>query len=316
MATVQSCALLRGGATASTDEVAVNHYQLRYIVTTNGSMAPADVAAGALSASPHPLPSLWSSYSYEGDTDAYSYARGYSVECDRDSTKIYYVIVSYRPLEPGDGVTDSAAADPINAQVNPLIRPPVFWWDREVYTQMHYRDNAGNMIRTKAFGYYEHDVELERTRGVLVAEMNLQTLAQVIDVSQKYDGAVNKTAWTVGGITIPARGALCREISSGPPVTEAGYRYYHVVFRFAMAGKFANGSQKTWDHEFPEYGRYYWKKVAGEYERDSNGFRKRFKVDDPVPLNDDGTERDPELPVLYTAWRVRPEEDFNLLPWY
>ena len=309
MPTVQSCSRMRGSITADADEVNMGTYSIRYLVITDGEMGPQSVANGALSASPHALPAMWSKWNYGGDTDNYSFARKYKVECDPDSVLKYYVTVTWAPLDPGDG-SQSVGGNPINSVTNPVNRSAVMWWDREVYTMAALRDKDGKAIVNKCQDYYPEDIELEYTRGVLVVEKNYSTLGQVIALSQQYDGAVNSSSWTIqggppNGSIIQPRCALCREISSGAPQTEQGYTFFHVVFRFALRAG-------TWDEPKIECGQFHWSKTGSEYDEFA-GHRKVTDAKKIVPLNTDGTRLADGADFITTSWRIRREVDFNTL---
>jgi hypothetical protein len=306
MPSVTSCAYDRDVCEASVDELNMGTYTLGFIVLTDGVMGPQAVANAALLGSPHPLPSLWSTYSYQGDTDSLSYARRYHVTRDGSVLK-YKITVTYLPPEPAGA--PMGGGTPVNAEPNPLERDPIFWWDREVFTRVVHRDKDGELIQNKAEGLYPHDVELEKTRGVLVIEFNVATLAQVIQISRKYDQAINSAPWNIGGGTVPTRAALCREVSSSPPQTEHGYSYFHMSLRFAFQDEGG-----TWEYGIPEWGQFHWEKDSeGEYITTRTGHRTRVNAGEPVKLNEDGTRKEDGGEAIVTAWRIRREEDFNTL---
>lgn len=309
MASVISCNRMRGSISGSSNEVNMSTYKVRYQVITDGEMGPQSVFAAALSASPDPVPAGWSTWSYLTDSDPTSFARDFEVSCDPDTSTRYYIDVTYRPPDAGEG-SQTVGGDPINKITNPTLRDPVMWWDREVYTQIALKDKDGKAIVNKCQDYYPDDIELEHTRGVLVIEANYATLGEVIDLSRNYDGAVNSSTWSIAGRTVLPRCALCREVSSGAPQTEQGYTFFHVVFRFALRAG-------TWDEAKIETGQFHWtKKSDGSYDVISiggNTYRKHTDAGCMVPLNDDGTRRAEDQPYVVTNWRVRPEVDFNAL---
>lgn len=308
MPSVLSCAYDVSTANAEFDQHNLGRYEIGFIVTTDGLMGPQSVANGALLSSPHPLPSLWSTYSYQGDVDNFSWARGYTVRRDPDSRKLYYVQVKYLPLEPGEG-SQTESEDPVESEPNPLDRAPVVWWDREVTTELVTRDIDGKTIRNKCEDYYPEEDEIEKPKGILVVEKNVATLGEVVSLSRTFDNAVNGSPWSIGGVSVPSRAAKCNQVSSSAPCTEAGYTYFRVVFRFSFAE-----DGKTWDLLKSELGRFHWTKTAGgSYEM----FKNRRAVTDAkkiVGLADDGTRLDDGQPLTITAWRVRREANFNTLP--
>lgn len=288
-------------------------YQLRYEIMMASLSGPLNVCIQALTGSPHPLPSLWSTYSYAGDTDAHSFAKRYQIDGDEKRLDRYYVTVFYEPAEPGEipdisnHTTPNAA--PIKSEPNPLLRSPVYWWDREVVAKTSTVDVNGYAHRNYAGELYEDLIEFEAPRSLLVVEFPVASNNDFIDLSQKYDQAVNAAQWTFKLKNYPARNVLCREVSCSPLIAEGQYRYYTATLRFAFAP-----TGKTWDVPIPEMGRsYYTKKPSGVFETDPAGYKKRTVVDYLVPLEMDGTRRSDDQPVLVTQTRPHREIDFNPL---
>jgi hypothetical protein len=305
---VVSCTLMREvSGDAQADEMNRGRYQLRYQIVTNSLMGPNAVANAALLAAPHPLPSLWSTYSYQGSTDSLSYARSYDVKHDPKSNSLWYITVQYEPPEPGEWPISGGA--PIKSEPVPWNRDPVLWWDREVYTSIENHDKDDKAIVNKCSVFYEDIIELDKPRGVLVIEFNVQTLAEVIAYTREFDQAVNSVTWTAMGT--PPRMALCREVASGPPQAEHGYSFFHLAFRIVFSDDGA-----TWDYRMPEMGEFHWKKnTVGEYILDE-GNRQRFRPAGGglVALAADGTRLDDGQDIIFTEWRIRREVDFNQLP--
>jgi hypothetical protein len=305
----------------------------------------ANLAAGptpGAGLSPHPLPHMWTTYDHPAaaaasgaitveENDVLSRARSYSVQADPKSDNRWFITVQFRPADPGEAsIADSTT--PINSVASPVARAPIYWWDREVFNQVVNHDREGKAIRTKAESLYPDVIELERARSVLVVEFNVKSMAEVAYYSNAFDGAVNVSSWTVQGITAPPRFALCREVAAGPPVSEivssSPYTYFHLTFRFVFAGSTfssagppPNSSQpitltgNNWDHRMAELDDVYWKKNSqGSYIMDADGKRQRFVTEGQVALDNDGTRLDDGQDVLFTAWRVRREVDFNHLP--
>jgi hypothetical protein len=337
MPSVTACQLLehgeRGCGNAEVDELNIGTYTLTYQVFTDGILGPQAVANGALSSSPHALPARWSTYLHPttSESDPLSRARRYSVQADPETKFRWFITVTFMPPDPGEVLIGGTT--PIKATEIPVNRDPVYWWDREVFNVIVNHDREGKAIRTKAESLYPDIIELERARAVLVVEFNVKTMAEVAYYTNAFDGAVNSTSWTVQGITAPERFALCREVSCGPPISEvvssAAYNYFHLTFRFVFAGNQFTGfgppptpgqpitlSGNPWDYRMAEIDDSYWQKnESDEYILNSEGFRQRFLPEAGYcALNDDGTRRDDGLDVLFTAWRIRREVDFNFLP--
>lgn len=321
MPSVQTCTLDRS-VSASVDKLGLGTYKLRYIVTTDGAMGPKALALGALSASPHALPAFWATYNYLSEQDYLSFAQEYEIERDPDSLTLYYITVNYKPAERGeisgnDGNT-STVGEPINAIATPSARTPVLWWDRETYTRKVEKAFDGEAIVNSCYSPYEDCHEEEETRGVLVVEFNVTTIAAMIQLSSIYERATNSTSWNKFGQTYPARTVVCRQVSSLQPFTESvSTAYYRVSMRFAFADYDQSKGWDTWDATYIQNGSCYWKKSeSGVYVDDADGFHKRFPLPngEPVLLKADGTRLpDGETPVT-KRFRVKREVDFNSLP--
>lgn len=316
MPSVTGCFLERS-ISCSVDSQLIGTYKLRYRVMTDAAAGPETVANGAVLSSPHPLPNMWQTWSYLGDTDSLSYAQEYTFTRSDESLTVNYVDVTFKPLPPGDHAEKKEGDDEgeaINSEPNPMERKTVFWWDREIYTKIVERDREEKAILNPLKRQYDVNVEEEATRGVLVAEINVATLGEVIALSKKFERAVNSTAWDIGGESIPARNAVCREVSAGPPVAEHGYTFYRVVFRFAFQDE-----GDTWDHPMAQRGYSCWVKNTGtgEYLYTGGNPDRRRTVDFPEPicLNEDGTYLDDEdgTPII-KKWRIKREVNFNELP--
>src|SRR4051794_40711420 len=77
-------------------------YKLKYNVVMQTLCGPRNVLAQSWTGSPHAVPSPWSTYSYQGDTDEHSYAQTYSVSRNPQSQQLYYVEVNFGPAAPED----------------------------------------------------------------------------------------------------------------------------------------------------------------------------------------------------------------------
>ncbi len=296
-------------STLKTDRVngTAGTYTLKYNIMMASVAGPINVLTAALAGSPHPVPSLWATYSYGGDTDSKSYAKSFQVDRDPKHNARYYVTVEYEPLEPGEAIESTGA--PVNAEPNPLLRKPVFWWDRTVHSDLDIHDHSGVVIRNAANDLYQELVEHDRTKGVLVAEFNVATTGDFIDLQRTYENHVNAGSWTIRGRALPARTVLCREVACSPAKVETTFIYFRVSMRFAFTE-----SGFTWDVNRAEMGQaYYTKDSGGAYVMDGDN-RKRTDVGSVVPLNLDGTRRDDGEPVLITSWRVKSEADYGALP--
>lgn len=307
-AEVLSCNLDRTPSELATIKAGVGagKYTLRYILITDVISGPLNLILSAYGATPNPLPSLWSTYSYQGDTDSSSYAKTYKVDRDPKNNTLYYVTVTYEPAE--DGEVPDGGGDPIKSEPVPINRAPVFWWDREVTTRVEPTDGSGATVRNYANNLYEELIEHERARGQLVVEFNVATQAEVVDFSRTYDQAVNSSTFTFKTRSLPPRTVMVREISGSAAIEEGTYTFYTISMRLAFADL-----NRTWDVPMPEMSQTHFTKTSGVYDLDQGGFIKRTDAGSLVPLNADGTRRSDTQTILVTNWRMRREVDFGPL---
>lgn len=289
-------------------------YPVRYICEmADGTSGPLNVYTQGLTTGATPLPSLWQTYSYQGDTDSKSYAKSFQFEREPKNPKVWYVTVTYKPAEPGElpDITNPTTPNgsPIKSEPNPFLRSPVYWWDRDVSTVVSTVDVNGYVHRNYAGDFFQDLVEHDEAQSILVIEFPVHSNNDFIALSQAYDRSVNATAWTFKQRSYAARTVKCKEVSCSPLITEGSYRYYTVSMRFAFAP-----TGKTWDDPIPQMGRsYYTKLPSGAFETDANGYKKRTTVDYDVPLEADGTRRADDQPVLVAQIRARREVDYNPL---
>lgn len=285
----------------------VGSYKVRYNIMMAGISGPLNVWTQAQGGSPDAAPAMWATYSFQGDTDTHSFCKSVSVERDPKHNYRYYLTASYEPCEPGE-IPDGGGS-PIMSVANPVSRKPVYWWDRELSTRVEAVDQAGSTVRNAANNLYEELIETERAKGLLVIEWNLSTMAELIDLSRKYDQAVNATTWSFKERLFPDRSVMVRSISGGTCKTEGAYTYYPVAMRLAFAD-----IGKTWDVTKPEMGQtHYVKDSTGAYVT-TGTFRQRVDAGSLVPLNSDGTRREDSAEPITSVWRIRREADFAAMP--
>ena len=265
------------------------------------------------------MPAKYSTFSYQGDADAYSYQLRASIKSlyKRDSNYHWLITAYYSPLDE----SRTTFKNPDDFQANPLLRPTSWWWDREVYTENLTKDKDGKPLLNTANQPFDETIEQEATRGVLVAEKNVATLNQVIATNYTFENSVNQTTWnysnaqTGDSFSAPPRSVLCREASSGQVIVEGAYRYYRLTMRFAIqqAATASDPLGGTWDRFLLN---------TGFKAKDPNNLnapaqpvlRKGKQVSEPVLLKQDGSDAEDDInEVHYVRARTRPEVDYNAL---
>lgn len=306
MPSVTSCTLKRVFDPSSVDQLNRSTYVLTYDIKTDGILGPKTLRTQAETASPHPLPSYGSTYSYQGETDAAAYAQGFSFSPHENQQNWVIGTVGFQPL-PDDN-------DPTIFEPNPFLRSPIGWWDREAYNKIFVFDNANKRIANKAHKPYELGPEKQLHRGILVATYNVATLAEVGITMGNYIDRTNSSPWTVLGWQIPSRCALCQDVASGPPIKQGAYTYYALEMRFIF-------DLNTFDEPLVEQGYQALLKKDGEYEfvnptapDDEKIFKYTAAEAEPFLLAEDGTRLGKDLPGVTTKWRLYKEANFNALP--
>lgn len=297
---------------AQLDSTVGGSYTLRYVVRTASAASPISVIVGGQTIGTggmDQIPQLWSTYSYKGDTDAYSFCKSIDVERSSGSDTLYYVTCSFEPCE--DGELPEGDSTPRDATQNPTSRPPRIWWDREVYSHIPTVDNAGKVITLPTKALYDDVIEKERTRAILVVEWNIGTFFEFSKLHQDYENSINDPNWNILGRTdIYPNTAVVRQISCSKVKNEGSHIYYTASMRFAFAE-----TSKTWLEQMPLLARQYYKLGTGSaIEEESPGIYKRYSAQELVPINADGTRRPDNQDVAYANVNVYRPKNFNTLP--
>lgn len=300
---------------AQIDNTVGGSYTLRYVVRTASAASPISVIVGGQTIGTggmDPLPQLWSSYSYKGDADKYSFCRSIDVERSPSSDTLYYVTCNFEPCEDGElpENSDTTTPVPMNAYADPLTRPPRIWWDRETFTQTAVLDKDAKVIALPTKTLFDDIIEKERTRAVLVVEWNIGTFEEFSKLHQDFEHARNKDTWDILGRSFAAGVSLVRQISCSQVKNEGSYIYYTASMRFVFAE-----TGKTWIERLPLLSRFFFKEGSGgSIEEESAGIYKRYQANDLVPIASNGTRRNDTDDILYQDVKVYREEDFNTLP--
>ena len=285
--------------TASQDERGLGTYDIKYRVITDSTMSPAVVITsceGLLSPN-DAVPPLYATYSYAGDTDIYAYCRSRSARplYPKEGRMLWEITVQFRPLDPGKDANDQAS--------NPLARGVEYSFDWEVYTETVTKDKDDKEIVNSAGKPFDINIEMERSRSVIVASYNVANLAVAINKCLKYQDAVNSVTWDLGGATISPRVALCRNVQASGLITEGNTSYYRITFRVAF-------NEQTWDENILSTGFGYL-----EVPNDKDTYVKALDDDgsaatEPILLKEDGTKKNPADAPYFNEYRVRKEVSF------
>ncbi len=291
-----------------TNNGTVGAYRLKYKIEMAGPVGPKELIEQATTAgAPDRLPKIWDTYSFEGDSDPNSYVKHHEIDREPKSKRHYYVTVTWEPLEPGEPPGDGGA--PIDSHPVPTERKPRFHWERQVTSSLQHTDTNNYVILNYTNTLHDDLIEHDRTKAILVGEINSSSIAAAINLERKYANAVNSIAWTFQGVVIEPRAALIREVVSGQVQNEGAFTFIPTQFRIAFADIGSN-----WDDVLPEMSQTHFTKTGGNYDVDpATGLRKITSAGRSVPLAADGTRLPDGQQVLTRAWPTRKQADFNLL---
>ena len=288
--------------TATQNRRGLGSYTVKWQVITDSHMEPGAVivACESVGGSNDPVPSLYDVYSYKGTTDNYAYCQGRRARpmYPAEGRYVWEVECTYEPLPDGK--------DPTDLDEDPTAREVEFSTDWEVYTEVAERDVNDKAILNPCRRPFDVQIELEKSRSVLVASFNVSTFAIAVSKMLKYQGAVNKTTWSFGGSSISPRVALCRNIQTSGLLTEGANSYYRVTARvsFREAGL-------TWDEQLEARGFGYYEEPNDPDTYTNKDVFTGGEITEPLLLKQDGTIIDTQTDEPYTmSFRVRKEEDF------
>jgi hypothetical protein len=305
MPSVTSCTLQRNQKPTETDDLGRLTLTLGYDIVTDAVMGHFAMMVAALSASPNPLPTYGSTYSYQGDTDSNAYCTNYKAAGVEGKQTRYTVDAIFKP--PPDDVT---VFEP-----NPFLRSAVVWLDKERRTKLVEKDIGGKVLRNYAGKVYDIPPELEAQSAIYVVEFNVATLSEVVGYTRGYENAVNSVPWTFLGVTIPTRCAHIQSITGTPPTKQGAYTYYRLSWRLRLA----TSDEQNWDFPAVERGYQYFKKAAnGQFikapgSNDPALFPPNGEPE-PVLLAQDGTKLPQGELGFTTRWRLLREVNFNAIP--
>jgi len=224
------------------------------------------------------------------DTDPYAYCINISV----DGPDAQDGFANWTVTEEYDSVYELAE--------NPVFEPAQIEWDGEKFEEVAVYDNTGDAIINSAGDPYEN-VMRERTRRVVSIRKNVSSVPTWIITAED---AVNSSAFTVDGITVPTGMAKLGAPKLGAWQIRNGIRYREMSMQMTL-------NKDGWNLQPMEVGFRY---------RNGSGDLVKAVSDDgtdptnPVCLKADGTLLANPTPstVVYGDWDVYPEFNFNTLP--
>jgi hypothetical protein len=280
-------------------------YQAVWQIITDDRSDDAMVVHSTMhTASPTPVPRMWSRYNVGGSLDFFSFVRKIRLKlADAGKTqKKWHVHVEWRPMEPDEEEEDKFQ--------HPLARPTKYHLEAETFTELLEEDSAGNPIVNAAGQEFDSALEQESSRVVLVARKNYGSLQQIIDKNVNFAHHMNSDNYRGEA----AKRWLCRPILTSEIQVERGIRYWTATFRLVL-----REGTKTWDRKVVNQGFYHKRGVNDDelvraVELDKNGKRIESRpLAAPVLLKADGTREAKGVTGNLITFTTRPSAAFRSL---
>lgn len=182
MASVQDCRLI-----SRETEIGVgadNAQTLVYRIKTDGPMSHLDIYAQAITATPHPLPQLYSAVEV-----GYVLKIRFSQQTEHNWTK-------YRAYVTIGKTTGSAAGGtvPTTGYTVPLSREPVMWIERGSESLPVTKDRNGSSITNSAGQPFDEPVFRDRPTSIFVVRRYYDSLVAIDNLNAYYDDTVSTEA--------------------------------------------------------------------------------------------------------------------------
>lgn len=231
--------LMAGGAQVTVDKDYRRKYTLKYLVTTSSDsdLQPA-VLNGSLTASPSPVPAMWSPFNPGPGTsinaDPEVFLQNKSVERyenDEGNRRRWVVTCEWSHPEPGN--IQEPGSPEGGPSPNPLLRPVTFSVESSNLSEVIAYDQRNDRPLVNAAGDFYTDIEREFSQFTLVATKNEPNLTAIFNKAVTYQNKVNSNTFYGQSPN------TCRveSINSGPLQAENGYLFYSVTYRILLGIK-------------------------------------------------------------------------------
>lgn len=266
------------------------------VETDDPTDGPIAVKAGAEVTSPDPLPPLWTTYSYHGESDTSIFLKRREVQPRHGAQgrTMWRVIGHYEPLEPQEQPDDS--------NPDPFLRPVKYRLEHVTYTEVVDVDKDDKPIVNSAGQEFDEPLEQEKSRMVLVADQIVPDLQTIINHNLTWAGKVNSTPYRGGG----PRMWFVHTIGSSDLLSESGVDYYVATWRLEL--NFDTWDRKVLNRGFKHYDNAADKKLVIAKDKDG------LPVNEPILLATDGTRLGDGIDGNFLSFRVKDEVSFAGFP--
>lgn len=298
---VLSCRLIRTGKSL---EVAANRNR-KYVhdwqvVTDDPSMGLISVLAGALTASPDPIPQHQSYYNIDGDSDMGSLLQTLSVKPGPDDDRnLYYYTIRCTWDAPAAG----QGRDPLPE--SPLDWPVKWHAETSKFTRKATRDAVDERLLVNAAGDLFEDIEVDDGREIVTAIRNEWPLSSIFTRMRQFKNAVASDEF----MGAEAKASKMDSITLGQLSVANDIEYYPVTYRIEFA---EDGS--IWPKRYDNRGTHAYNGPVKSRVRVLEGDRKGELLDWAY-LNENGVQlADSDVPDQVIAWPPEEEEPYHLNP--
>jgi hypothetical protein len=285
------------------NQMAVHHeYRIQTNNITDGLFT---VRSGMGSATPHPVPSMWSTYSHPvtSETNAYLYLQSRKITRIANKEGDYghwKVDCDWKPLPSG---RNGSLPD------NPMLWPVQYsleWASNSRFIEYDY--NANPMVNTAGDFFDPH--EIDDARPVLVIVKNMASLPAIIALAIQYKNALNDAEFYGAS----AGAAKVESIVSGTIQNNNGYNFYAMTIRIQFASP--NEFGDYWGVRFQNKGAHYLDDDGNKVRVRTLGGTKAGQLLTEANLDEDGFQLEASEPAIAVplegedAWQVYPSRNF------
>lgn len=274
-----------------------NSHQKIYLVKTDANAESSEIIAGAQSSTPHAVPKL--NDIHEDDSDTFCSTITVQ-QPERDNYRFWSVTAEYTAIP-----TYLTVLGPVD--LDPVLREPRIRLEWERQSRTVYRDVNNNRIVNYVGDAFEEGFPQQPvSMPVIMIDKAYRTLEEIMNIGLQYDQAVNSSTF----LGREQHTVLFDGITTSDLRSTNGFLYYMATFRFLVNPELdEDGSRLGWRVTYPQRG---WRVDDGNGNIVQATDADQLPVNHPVHLEEDGTERAPTLPLLFSNFEISQSLDFNI----
>lgn len=188
---------------------------------------------------------------------------------------------------------------------NPLLEPARIRGDSELFREVAWKDRNGHAILNSAGDFFSDPApERDRHNRIFIVTKNVANVPTWLIDSED---AINSTAFTIRGYTVPAEKAKLNRVAFSESQRRNGVEYIELTMEIAL-------NKDGWNLQPLDAGFRAYDSVSGTMIRIHNG--DGTDPTTPIPLDGTGEPLTAPSPTtaVYGDFDVYPTLDFNTLP--